>query len=264
MTTTEILNIEEVSTSQSQKEVTISEGLNALAVASNDNLDVNIGNEGEGFILSEAPEFDFDRHIKFRVIDVSTTQPTSATLRVPRTRRLFIVENTAPYSVEVGTDGDPDGAPDEVFDGDTVTITPLTSCILYNDGENVIVVGKGDNNTTPPALIVAASSEVTDLIVAPGVAAVRAPQAGTISQVRGSVTRGSTLGLVEVNVLRNGVSIFTTPITLDLGERTSVTAATPPVLDPLQVAVTDDDEFVVDVISAGSGTRGLKITILFE
>ena len=58
----------------------------------------------------------------------------------------------------------------------------------------------------------------------------------------------------------NGVSMFSTPITIDANETTSETAAVPAVLST--TALADDDVITVDIDSAGTGAVGLKLSFV--
>lgn len=61
----------------------------------------------------------------------------------------------------------------------------------------------------------------------------------------------------------DGVEMLTTNITIDVGEYTSYTAATPPVIDTAHDDVATGDIIVVDVDAAGSGTQGLGVILIF-
>ena len=65
---------------------------------------------------------------------------------------------------------------------------------------------------------------------------------------------------VDVNLTGTG-SIFSTPLTIDDGEKTSVTAATPAVISTTTLA--DDAEITVDIDQVGSTTpgKGLKLVM---
>ncbi len=65
----------------------------------------------------------------------------------------------------------------------------------------------------------------------------------------------STSGVVELNVRRNGTSIFTTNLTIDQDEFLSTTAATAAVLNTASLA--QWDRMTVDVVQAGTGATGL-------
>ena len=60
---------------------------------------------------------------------------------------------------------------------------------------------------------------------------------------------------------KNGVTVFSTKATIDVSEKTSVTAATAPVISVSSIA--DDDEITVhiDQIGATIAGAGLKITL---
>jgi hypothetical protein len=91
----------------------------------------------------------------------------------------------------------------------------------------------------------------------------RTPFAFTVSGVRASLTTAATgASLFTVDIEQGGVSILSTPITIDSGETTSVTAATPPVI--LTTALTNDSIITIDVDQIGNTAsgQGLKVTIL--
>ena len=90
----------------------------------------------------------------------------------------------------------------------------------------------------------------------------RAPFAFTITDVRASLSTAQTSGATfTVNVKKNGTTIFSTKITIDNTERTSTTAAAPPVLST--TALASDDELTVDVDTVGDGTaKGLKVYLI--
>jgi len=87
----------------------------------------------------------------------------------------------------------------------------------------------------------------------------RSPDAFTITSVRASVQTVSSSGLIDVDVKKNGVTIFSTRVTIDSGEKTSVTAVTPSVLSVTTVA--DNDEITIEVIDDGTGATGLVVAI---
>ena len=111
------------------------------------------------------------------------------------------------------------------------------------------------------SFITACSDETTDLTT--GIKSYwRTPYNFTISQVRASVTTAPTGANITVDILQNGVSILTTNITIDATEKTSTTAAIPPVI--LTSALTDDSIITIDIDTIGSTNsgQGLKVTII--
>lgn len=106
---------------------------------------------------------------------------------------------------------------------------------------------------------IACSDLTSDLEVDVEAAYFRIQQRFRITEVRASVLETSTSGAITVDIEVNGTSIFTTKITIDEGETTSVTAATPYVL--LTDTLEDDDIVVVKIDAPGSGARALVVAI---
>lgn len=81
--------------------------------------------------------------------------------------------------------------------------------------------------------------------------------------VRASLTTAQASGsILTVDVHKNGVTVLSTLITIDNSEKTSTTAATPPVISVPSFA--DDDEVTVHVTQAGAGSAGLKVALLWQ
>lgn len=96
-------------------------------------------------------------------------------------------------------------------------------------------------------------------------ASLRMPYGMVLSAVRASIATTQTSGsLVTVDINKFGgfyTSILATKITIDNGERTSVTAATPPVIESPILGF--DVDISVDIDGVGDGTaKGLRITLL--
>lgn len=112
------------------------------------------------------------------------------------------------------------------------------------------------------AVTVAVSDEATDLVVGTGKITFRMPFAMTVTSIRASVNVASTGSVIQVDVNANAASMFSTPLTIDATEKTSVTAAVPAVLATTTLA--DDAEVSIDIDAVGSTTpgKGLKVTLL--
>lgn len=87
----------------------------------------------------------------------------------------------------------------------------------------------------------------------------RAPHAMTLTGIRASLLTASTSGAVTVDINVNGSTILSTKLTIDQDEKTSVTAAAAAVLS--SVVIADDDEITVDIDGAGTGAKGLIVTL---
>lgn len=107
---------------------------------------------------------------------------------------------------------------------------------------------------------VAITDEATALTTGTAKVTFRMPYAMTLTNVRANVNTASSSGLVTVDVNEGGASIFSTTLTIDANEKTSTTAATTAVLSDTSLA--DDAEITVDIDSAGTGAKGLKIWLI--
>lgn len=114
---------------------------------------------------------------------------------------------------------------------------------------------------TPCEIQLAASDETTALTPGTSKVTFRMPYAMTVTEVRASLSTAQTSGAIfTVDINDGGVSILSTKLTIDNTEKTSVTAATPPVIS--DTSLLDDAEVTVDIDQTGDGTaKGLKITI---
>ncbi len=112
------------------------------------------------------------------------------------------------------------------------------------------------------SIIVAAGDETTAVTTGTAKVTFRMPYAFTLTAVRASLTTAQTSGSIfTVDINENGTSILSTKLTIDNGETTSVTAATPPVIS--DTALADDSVITVDVDQIGNGTAaGLKVTLV--
>lgn len=118
------------------------------------------------------------------------------------------------------------------------------------------------NKAIPVQIQLACSDETTALTTGAAKVTFRMPCAVTVTSVRASLTTAQSSGSIfTVDINEGGTSILSTKLTIDNTEKTSVTAATPPVISDSSLA--DDAEITVDIDQIGDGTaKGLKITII--
>lgn len=81
------------------------------------------------------------------------------------------------------------------------------------------------------------------------------------TEIRASLTVAQTSGAIfTVDIKKSGASILFPKLTIDNGEKTSLTAASP--VGIVGGTIVDDEEITVDVTQIGSGTAiGLKIAM---
>lgn len=164
----------------------------------------------------------------------------------------------------------------------TLTITPATSTVdgasslalttgqgvrIVSDGTNWFTMrgagsGGGGGGSVTQAIPIACSDEVTDLTTGTAKVTFRMPYAMTLTAVRASLTTAQGSGSIfTVDINQNGTSILSTKLTIDNTEKTSVTAATPPVIS--DTSLDDNAEMTIDIDQIGAaGARGLKVYLI--
>jgi hypothetical protein len=82
-----------------------------------------------------------------------------------------------------------------------------------------------------------------------------------LTEIRASLVIQQTSGAIfTVDVKKSGASMLFPKLTIDNGEKTSLTAATP--VGIVSGLIADDEEITVDINQIGSGSAvGLKITM---
>ena len=116
----------------------------------------------------------------------------------------------------------------------------------------------------PQCMTIAVTEENTNIQTGTAQVTIRSPYALGITDVRGSLSVASTgATLVEFDVNVDGTSIFTTEPTFDANETTTTTATTAGAINGGVAMVNDDAEITIDIDSAGSGARGLKVTLYY-
>ncbi|MER8615958.1 hypothetical protein NKG99_03755 [Mesorhizobium sp. M1409] len=107
----------------------------------------------------------------------------------------------------------------------------------------------------------AASDETTALTAGSAKIKFRMPRAITLTAVRGSLNDAQVSGSIfTVDINESGTTVLSTKLTIDNGEKTSVSAVTQPVIS--DAALADDAEITIDIDQVGDGTaKGLKVTL---
>lgn len=110
-------------------------------------------------------------------------------------------------------------------------------------------------------MTVAVSDETTALTAGTAKVKFRMSRAVTLTAVRGSLSDAQVSGSIfTVDINEAGTTVLSTKLTIDNGEKTSVTAATPAVIS--DSALADDAEMTIDIDQVGDGTaKGLKVTL---
>lgn len=115
----------------------------------------------------------------------------------------------------------------------------------------------------PEVLMFAVSDETTAITTGTAKLTFRMPFACSMTALpRANLNTVSSSGNPAIDIKKGGTTIFSTTLTIDASEKTSTTAATPAVLSGGSTSFSDDDEITVNIDTAGTGAKGLKITLL--
>lgn len=142
----------------------------------------------------------------------------------------------------------------------TVFVDSVTGEPYYKDSAGTSTSLRGAAGAAIADIIVSLGDETTTLTTGVAKVTIRAPRAMTLSAVKASLNTASSSGLPQFDVKKNGTTIFTTKPTIDVSEKTTATAATPSVLATTAIAA--DDELTFDIVTAGTGATGAKITLV--
>ena len=108
----------------------------------------------------------------------------------------------------------------------------------------------------------AASDATTPLVVATNIGGMFATHDITIQSLFAGVSIvGGTSGVTTIDILVNGATILSTPITIDFGEATSLTAAVQPVLSTFRIDKGDRISTNITTISGDGTEAGLQIIL---
>lgn len=131
--------------------------------------------------------------------------------------------------------------------------------LVYDNGTSQWVNGWANETLT-----FAVSDEATDITTGTAKVTFRAPFAMTLTAIpRASLSTASSSGDVTVDINEDGTSVLgANKLSIDASEKTSVTATTPTTL--ADTAIADDAEITVDIDGAGTGAKGLKVTLYYR
>jgi hypothetical protein len=107
---------------------------------------------------------------------------------------------------------------------------------------------------------IAVSDETTAITTGNAKVTFRMPFAMTLTAVRANLNTASSSGTPTVDINEGGVSILSTKLTIDANELTSTTAASAAVIS--DSALADDAEITIDIDTAGTGAKGLKVWLI--
>jgi hypothetical protein len=113
--------------------------------------------------------------------------------------------------------------------------------------------------STADIYVIACSDETTALTTGTGKVTFRMPSAGTLTAVKATVTTAPVGSALIVDINEAGTTLLSTKLSIDDGEKTSATAATPAVIS--DSALANDAEITIDIDQVGSGTAGAGLKV---
>lgn len=139
-------------------------------------------------------------------------------------------------------------------------ISPNQCCILQYDSTSSRWRTFQSQLNQTESIIIAVGDETTAITTGTAKVTFRMPYAFTISDVRASLSTASSSGIPTVDIKEGGTTILSTLLTIDATELTSTTAAAPMVVSDISLA--DDAQMTIDITVAGTGAKGLKVTLI--
>jgi len=151
--------------------------------------------------------------------------------------------------------GDSSGNPERLAIGAANTV------LLSNGTTESWATGAG--NIAPTlSFIVSLTAEDGDLTVADNLAQIRMPFAFTLTEVRAFVNTAPVGAALTFDITEGGSTILSTLLTIDVTEKTSEDAATPPVISDASLADDAIIGFNCDVIGSSTAGAGAKIMLI--
>lgn len=141
-----------------------------------------------------------------------------------------------------------------------LTVAHVNGAGSFTNGNEIVWAFFPAGKQIDETIIIAVSDETTAITTGTAKVTFRMPFAMTLSGVRASLGTASSSGNPAIDINEGGVSIFSTTLTIDANEKTSTTAATAAVLS--DTALADDAEITIDIDTAGTGAKGLKVALI--
>jgi hypothetical protein len=133
------------------------------------------------------------------------------------------------------------------------TATTLYSTTYYSGGTLL------EKYIPPVTIAFALSDETTPLTANTNVLTYYMPHAMTLTDVRACLTTSGSSGTTTINIKEAGTTIFSTKLTINSGQYTSVNATPYAFSD---TALADNAKISFDLDVASSGSTGLKVTLI--
>lgn len=146
------------------------------------------------------------------------------------------------------------------------TSTPLSASNLNKMEQGIYDAHEKVNSILEVPIMMNLSDQVTALTTGVNKVTCRMPFACklTAKLPKASINTVSSSGIVTVDINKSGTSILGNKLTIDVGEKTSKDAAVPCSLVNTPTTFSDDEEITLDIDVAGTGAKGLVVTLYVE
>jgi len=133
------------------------------------------------------------------------------------------------------------------------------SAVLFADSSDADG-NKWEYPTT--SFVVACSDEDSDLETGDDKAQIRLPFQFELTSISANVNTAPTGSTISIQVQEDGSDILSTPITIDISETTSESAAAPPVISDSTLASNSIISIDLDQIGSSTAGTGLKVNLI--
>ena len=168
-----------------------------------------------------------------------------------------------PSAADVGADAS--GTAASAISTHEAAADPHPGYALESSLATVATTGAYADLTGTPAVsdvfIIACSDETSDLAAGTDKARFTMPYAGTLTAVKADVNTAPTGSTLVVDINEAGTSVLSTKLSIDAGETSSSTAATPPVISDSALANGAVISIDIDQIGSTVAGAGLKVTL---
>lgn len=183
---------------------------------------------------------------------------------------------TAPKFADLGFIADANGNELIILDTVASAVNEITFANAATGGLPTFSATGGDSNVsvkftpkgtgsffgTQETIVVAISDESTAITTGTAKLTFHMPYAFTLMKVKAGLSTASTSGNPAFDLNDDGVSVFSTTITIDANESFSDTAATASVLTSTPLAIASGSVMTVDIDTAGTGAKGAKLYLI--